>query len=424
MIGADVDTTVARGTVEWLEELGQSQSGVKPAAKKKKGDVPARFSSEFYFGTETLVKEDREPQHSLARAEFELRTNEARLLSWGLRRAMHKKRGAEYFLRLPQTFFEAEFAGYGAYEFRQGKNTNNTIEVAVELRGLLPDAVLASMGMGGSEPVERRLPLPLDIATPFRSLRDSLNGVRYLGPLRSPAERFYVAAGDSPQSLDTSGDFLPYVLRDRGTETIEAPLPGGTSQHMTLVEALNRWIAFLRDGTEDASSTDEEIDVESTRQVLVELELRGAAGEGKYALADSGFGYSQVLPILVRGLLTGDNETLIIEQPELHLHPAVQIRLASFFVELSTSGRQVILETHSEHIVNAIRVATAEDDSNELTKVVRIYYLDSSSWPPSVHDLNVQANGTVPDWPQSFFGEALSLTGRLLRAQRTANPSS
>jgi predicted ATPase len=107
-----------------------------------------------------------------------------------------------------------------------------------------------------------------------------------------------------------------------------------------------------------------------------------------------------------------------MEQPELHLNPALQVRLAEFFVSVVGSGRQVVVETHSEHLVNALRVLAAEDDTGKLHDQIGISYLDYQEAGVKKVDLMVQADGTVEDWPPQFFGEALMLAARLLAAQR------
>lgn len=150
---------------------------------------------------------------------------------------------------------------------------------------------------------------------------------------------------------------------------------------------------------------------------FVEYRLRANDTAGMHAVADSGFGYSQVLPILARGLASGVGSCVIIEQPELHLNPALQIRLAEFLLALGRSGRQVLIETHSEHIVNAVRLSAAEDESGWAHRNTKLYYMHGGAVPQAT-SLDIRADGTVPDWPREFFGEALSLSTRLLKAQR------
>jgi predicted ATPase len=171
-------------------------------------------------------------------------------------------------------------------------------------------------------------------------------------------------------------------------------------------------------GATTAEAHGDELSLEVTKGVLAEIRLRGFGREGMHSLMDTGCGYSQVLPLLVKCLTAEPGALVMIEQPELHLNPALQVRIAEFLVAMSRAGKQLLVETHSEHIVNTVRVLAAEDESGELAVNTCILYVDGASSPPRIVDLLVAGDGTVEGWPHEFFGEALSLTGRLLRAQR------
>jgi predicted ATPase len=161
-----------------------------------------------------------------------------------------------------------------------------------------------------------------------------------------------------------------------------------------------------------------EIEFSVKSRIHGELKVRAGSGQSLQSLASSGFGYSQLLPILVNGLLPPPGPgPLIIEQPELHLNPALQVRLAEFLALLARNGlRDVIIETHSEHLVNAVRVLAAEGALDE--SLCKVYFIDVETDRPAVHEMTIDSAGTIADWPRNFFGEVISLTNRLLRAQR------
>ena len=167
----------------------------------------------------------------------------------------------------------------------------------------------------------------------------------YLGPLRAPVKRFYITNLDVGWRIDPTGEFLPYTMKGKGgTKTVlnRRGSRAAESGRGPLNQALTYWIYFLRTGQQlNEVFHPEEITVSTTKDVLVEIKIMSPLAGTPHPLADSGFGYSQVLPILVTTLLADIGETVIVEQPELHLNPALQVRLAEFFVAMARSGKQV-----------------------------------------------------------------------------------
>jgi hypothetical protein len=308
------------------------------------------------------------------------------------------------------------------------KLDSGVVKIDTILTGLLPIGLWAKpkRTRQTATPDQREepiyFPLPPLIRDIMSDLASQLKQVHYLGPLRSPAKRYYVTNLDGTPTMDPAGEFLPYILKEQREIKVDYAPPdeGGRTTRASLGTALNQWLHYLRTGERSSTALTEEsseIDITSTKNVLLECTLQSFDG-GAHALADSGFGYSQVLPILVRGLVARGGSLIAIEQPELHLNPALQVRLVEFLVSLTLAGKAVLIETHSEHVVNAVRVLTVEDESGRLSENARIYYLDTQQGMPTVKDLQIQSDGVVPDWPRQFMGEALSLGARLLRAQQ------
>jgi len=329
-----------------------------------------------------------------------------------------------YKFSFPSQFFET--TGMAEQILAQESDRPEDTTLIAILRGLLPTALVADPKPEPTNPPAesehnwQRWPLPPIIDWQFEHFKNALLNIHYVAPLRSPGKRYYVADLDVTPGMDPTGEFLPYILRDKRTTQVVNALPNslGTPKEQSLAEALGGWLRYLRTGSFTGVETKQtEFDL-ATAEILVELKLKSVGQGHKHSLADSGFGYSQIVPVLVRGLLVPPDGTLIVEQPELHLHPALQVRIADFFLAMASVGKQVILETHSEHLVNALRVKAAEDTDNKIHQLCKIYYLSTDSDTPQVHDLSVQPDGSLNEWPESFFGEALSLSGRLLQAQK------
>ena len=124
-------------------------------------------------------------------------------------------------------------------------------------------------------------------------------------------------------------------------------------------------------------------------------------------LSEVGSGVGQVVPILLAPLLVDPGGTVVIEEPEAHLHPAAQVALADFIVACVESGRQLIVETHSEHIVNRVRLRIAEGHlaSSDASMIGVTVNSDEGSIYTANQFLD---DGTFSgDWPSGFFGVSL-----------------
>ncbi len=379
----------------------------------------------------------------LSTASYEISIDDISILKWSIeveRKASSDiKKGKpgvddqlRYFISLPANFFRALSHAHFIDTSNVPINSQGYMRIQVQLDGLFPVAIIGESIVSSKEgraPVKKQksissFPLPPFINEALVDLAQALQSVIYIGPLRSPGRRYYVLNDDTSTDFDAAGEFLPYILRDQRNTSISfcRPTSFHTVAKQKLEDALNDWMQFLKTGKFDHQSSKKEFSPVFHKTYFGEIKVRGR-DDNSHSLADTGFGYSQVLPILVRGLLARPGSLLIVEQPELHLHPALQIRLAQFFLAMSYSGKRVIIETHSEHIVNALRTLAAEFIDTDISGRLKIFFIDGETFPPILHDLSVLPNGTVPAWPKEFFGESISLSGRLLRAQRMRGPT-
>ncbi|WP_235838551.1 AAA family ATPase [Cognaticolwellia aestuarii] len=138
-------------------------------------------------------------------------------------------------------------------------------------------------------------------------------------------------------------------------------------------------------------------------------------------IKDVGQGMSQALPIVTRAFLPASKETLIIlEQPELHLHPAAHGELGELFVRsvLEDSNKKYLIETHSQNLLMRIRslVASGEIDSDN----VKFYFVDfdENDNTSELKKIDIDNKGNVSFWPDGIFNESFNEAKRLASAQK------
>lgn len=143
--------------------------------------------------------------------------------------------------------------------------------------------------------------------------------------------------------------------------------------------------------------------------------------QGEFHLPIStGFGITYVLPIIVQALAASmiKNSILIVENPEAHLHPLSQSRLGKFLALAAINGVQIVLETHSEHIVDGCRIQIAKEKQCENMKILFFEKRDNKS---VCKDINIQDNGELDEWPEGFFDQKRADLRELLEMRRCGN---
>lgn len=128
---------------------------------------------------------------------------------------------------------------------------------------------------------------------------------------------------------------------------------------------------------------------------------------------NAGFGISYALPVIVAGLLTVPGDMLLVENPEAHLHPAGQSKLGRFLARVAGNGTQVVMETHSDHVLNGARLAVAQENSLPASDMIVQYFDDDGPTP-----ININDRGELDHWPAGFFDQIETDLGRLARARQ------
>jgi predicted ATPase len=152
--------------------------------------------------------------------------------------------------------------------------------------------------------------------------------------------------------------------------------------------------------------------------------VRIKKGGTEALLTDVGFGVSQVLPVVTLLQYVPKGSTVILEQPEIHLHPLAQASLADVIINAATHRKvQVIIESHSEHLLLRLQRRVAEEELK--ADDVRLYFCDSPRGVSKLERLRLDLYGQIDNWPENFMGNSFGETyaaemARLKRLQSTA----
>jgi len=225
--------------------------------------------------------------------------------------------------------------------------------------------------------------------------------IRYLGPLRAdPQATQRFAPSSELDDVGAKGEYAAAVYDANQKARIDWYNPITKQvEKSTLKDALDRWADYL--------GVAKQVKIEEAGQSGVSWQIVHLAGQKALPLTAVGVGVSQILPILVMGLLAPNDTLLIVEQPELHLHPQVQSRLGDFFIGLSKCKKQCLIETHSENLVNQLRYHIVTGGGQESSDCI-IYFVDQDeSGASQFEPIEISPNGNILNWPSGFFDESM-----------------
>lgn len=168
------------------------------------------------------------------------------------------------------------------------------------------------------------------------------------------------------------------------------------SDSASVIQQTIEWLSYILDG---ASIEVKGRDRESS---ILYLLLNNKNNSYKYKPANVGFGYSYILPLIVTGLIARPKETIILENPEAHLHPRAQSRIAEFFSIVASTGVQIFIESHSEHILNGLRVSGLDPSISLQHDEIVFHYFNELF---DSRKLVMDEKGKIADWPYGFFDQ-------------------
>lgn len=223
----------------------------------------------------------------------------------------------------------------------------------------------------------------------------------YIGPLREEASRRYIYENEISE-IGLKGENAAFLyMRDSKEEiknfyTFNSQTEEFSRKKVTLKEGVNEWLRILGIEGFDSKISNE----------VIYLNLNANPyNDTNVNMADVGFGISQVFPIILEGLRISENETLVLEQPEIHLHPKMQMDMADYFLSLALAKKNVIIETHSEHIINRLVRRIIEDDNKKLKDLIGIYFITPSKDGSNIELINIDESHGIVNWPENFFDQ-------------------
>ena len=237
----------------------------------------------------------------------------------------------------------------------------------------------------------------------FDSLPHLFDAITYLGPFRDKPERIYIAPEGNTTSIGMGGVKTPFLLADDLLRT-----------KGKLLEKVGMWFKDYLGGWRL------NIQSLSLRNEVFSIVLE--KGDISVNIADVGTGIAQVLPIVVQRQLAlmagGTQDTLeIVEQPELHLHPAAHGDIADLYMAGLNGHRRFLIETHSENFLLRIRRRIAEGQFNH--QDVIIYWInDDPSEGERIQAIHIDERGEVDKWPRGVFSEDFYEVRAIRRAQQ------
>ncbi len=234
-----------------------------------------------------------------------------------------------------------------------------------------------------------------------------LNAER-LGPRVNQATRHYEFPNTGFQGENTAQMLADVNYK---IETDEARRHW-SSASPRIEQQLNAWLSDLMTGVRVTI-------VQSIDTLTAQIRVENAFTKGEPTLATNiGFGISYVLPILATGLIAEKGSYMIVENPEAHLHPSAQSKIGRFLAVIAQAGVRVIVETHSDHVVNGIQIAAAKQEiASEMISINFFSQSEDSSYP-IIENIHMSTSGELSSWPKGFFDQSQIDLAQLFKLRR------
>ena len=319
-------------------------------------------------------------------------------------------------------------SGTGVVEYRRSADLSLPENVQYELRMLAdesgpPDEYAQFISAELPPPIKcygfsTEARTAINASSILRTLEHSfelqfLQRLFYLGPLRRRAERTYLWQQSAPFDVSSDGSLAVQALlaaRDRGrTNARKLSDEASPAEPISVDEHVAQWLREL--GLAEVFEA-RKLGNDDRYEVLI----RATRNAGPIPLTDVGFGVSQVLPVLVLLAYVPEGTVVLLEQPEMHLHPASQSRLADILLEAAKVRKlQILVESHSEHLLTRLQRRVAEESASE--DEIELYFCKHDGQESTAIPLALNDFGEIGNWPPEFFGDALGEAVAMVEAR-------
>ncbi len=244
-----------------------------------------------------------------------------------------------------------------------------------------------------------------DLEFSYEQLVDS---IYYLGPLRDYPKREYTWSGARPMDVGSRGERVvdAILAAKAGNETRNL---GPRKRYMDFEIFIAHWLKAL------GLISDFTVQEIAKNSNLYKVEVRKEKKSAPVLITDVGFGVSQFLPVLVLLYYVPEGSIVLLEQPEIHLHPAGQSGLADVIVNaVQTRNIQVVVESHSEHLLRRLQLRVADESVS--AEDMAIYFCETQGGESKLQDLKLNLFGEIENWPPNFFGDELGEVAAIHKA--------
>jgi len=232
----------------------------------------------------------------------------------------------------------------------------------------------------------------LDIVRNYLKLLNNEN-IKYIKAFRM--DDYIEGSKSLKNNLGLSGEYTAEVIHKYSNNPVDFQFDTG-GELLTFSKIFDYWISQLLG--ENYRIRSSSLDKDKFKITVHEVK----SGH-EFSLNQVGFGISQILPIITLLLTSKRNEIILIENPEVHLHPKLQSLFVDLCIFILGSGRKLVIETHSEHIINRLRYKIKSMPS--LLDKINVLFFEKDEEGIIYTDIEITKEGRLADWPKNFFDQ-------------------